>query len=327
MRTHSPLRLRAGTALAAALVTLTVPVAANAVPGTFETGTSGAQTWTTSLAHPSGQEVNARHQDGALRMREADRAPASVGTHHGYATAILAAHKLSNPANRVDATAKVSGGGVVTVDIRGLGSDGAWTAWQPARHSAPAVFDRQVDRVQARVTMTATHSSPVVRSVRFVADHTSAAPARPALAVGAHVFATREGLVGGTTANGHVITENDHFVALPSGRALSPRDTTDLSVHICNPANGACVDAPVWDIGPWNTHDDYWSPAGQRENWGDLPQGTPEAQAAYNDGYNGGLDQFGRSVLNPAGIDLADGTFADLGMGDNGYVDVTYLWT
>jgi len=32
-------------------------------------------------------------------------------------------------------------------------------------------------------------------------------------------------------------------------------------------------------------------------------------------------------VLNPAGIDLADGVFRDLGMTDNGFVNVTYLWT
>src|SRR2546421_12141395 len=35
------------------------------------------------------------------------------------------------------------------------------------------------------------------------------------------IFATREGLVGHTTANGHVIQPNDHFAALPSGTALA----------------------------------------------------------------------------------------------------------
>ena len=54
----------------------------------------------------------------------------------------------------------------------------------------------------------------------------------------------------------------------------------------------------------------------------------PEAHAARRHGYHGGLDQFGRQVKNPAGIDLADGTYwDDLGMDDNGWVDVTYLWT
>jgi len=62
--------------------------------------------------------------------------------------------------------------------------------------------------------------------------------------------------------------------------------------------------------------------------WKDLPQGKPEAQAAYQDGYNGGYDQFGRRPANPAGIDLADGTFwYDLGLSNNDWVNVTYLWT
>jgi hypothetical protein len=141
------------------------------------------------------------------------------------------------------------------------------------------------------------------------------------------VYATREGLVGGTTANGHVITPRDHFVALPSGRALSPAGTSTYSVQVCAD-NGRCETAPVWDIGPWNTHDDYWTPSATRQNWKDLPQGIPEAQAAYQNGYNGGRDQYGRQVTNPAGIDLADGTFWDgLGLTDNAWVTVTYLWT
>jgi hypothetical protein len=85
--------------------------------------------------------------------------------------------------------------------------------------------------------------------------------------------------------------------------------------------------APVWDIGPWNANDDYWNPSSQREAWHDLPQGTPEAQAAYQYGYNGGKDGSGRRVSNPAGIDLADGTFAAIGMTDNGLIEVTFLWT
>jgi hypothetical protein len=125
-----------------------------------------------------------------------------------------------------------------------------------------------------------------------------------------------------------VIRSRDHFVALPSRRGLSPNGSTQFSVRVCNPNNGRCETAPVWDVGPWNTTDDYWNPASVRQRWQDLPQGRPEAQAAFQNGYNGGRDEFGRRVTNPAGIDLADGTFADgLGMTDNGFVDVTYLWT
>ncbi|MEE3922168.1 hypothetical protein V2I01_39335 [Micromonospora sp. BRA006-A] len=99
------------------------------------------------------------------------------------------------------------------------------------------------------------------------------------------MYATREGLVGGTTANGHVIVSRDHFVALPSARGLSPKNTGDYTVRVCTTTRSRCEYAPVWDIGPWNTRDDYWNPSSVRESWKDLPQGRPEAQAAYQSGY------------------------------------------
>lgn len=140
------------------------------------------------------------------------------------------------------------------------------------------------------------------------------------------VFATREGLVGGTTANGHVITQRDHFAALPSRQGLSRKGGGERTVRVCAPSTRRCAYAPVWDVGPWNTRDDYWS--ADRESWTDLTRGMPQAQAAYEQGYNGGKDQFGRQVRNPAGIDLADGTFWDaLLLKENAWVNVTFLWT
>ena len=139
------------------------------------------------------------------------------------------------------------------------------------------------------------------------------------------VVATREGLVGGTTANGHVIVPNDHFVALPSRRALSTNFGHEHEVRVTY--RGRTVVAPVWDIGPWNTHDDYWNPPPIRETFKDLPRGKPEAEAANLEGYNGGLDERGRVVRTPAGIDLADGTFRlDLVLPDNDWVEVEFLW-
>ncbi len=140
------------------------------------------------------------------------------------------------------------------------------------------------------------------------------------------VFATREGLVGYTTANGHVIVSNDHFVSLPSFKSLCSNGGYEYEVTINY--NGKSITAPVWDVGPWNTKDDYWDPSSSREMWADLSQGLPEAQAAYENGYNNGKDQFGRTVSNPAGIDLADGTFwNDLGLVNNSWVSVNYLFT
>ncbi len=137
------------------------------------------------------------------------------------------------------------------------------------------------------------------------------------------VYGTRLGLVGATTANGHVIRERDRFVALPSRKALSPKGSYEKMVLISYKGRKAL--APVWDVGPWNTRDNYWDEV--RDMWGDLPRGVPQAQAAYFDGYNGGLDEQGRKVTAPFGIDIADGTFwDDLGMTQSDWVDVTFLW-
>ena len=105
---------------------------------------------------------------------------------------------------------------------------------------------------------------------------------------------------------------------------LAETNGSEYSVKVCS-RSGYCAWAPVWDIGPWNIYDDYWD--ANRAEYGDLDQGTPEAQAAYDDGYNNGYDDQGGMPSNPAGIDLADGTFYDVGLNDNGYVTVTYLWT
>ncbi len=138
------------------------------------------------------------------------------------------------------------------------------------------------------------------------------------------VFAHREGLVGHTTANGHVIQENDHFVALPCSCALSSNDGHEFQVKI--EYNGRTAIAPVWDVGPWNVDDNYWDLPEQRK-WSGIPQGVPQAAAAFTNGYNGGLDGSGRKVQSPAGIDIGDGTFYDLGMTASDWVNVTFLWT
>ncbi|MFQ3661545.1 MAG: hypothetical protein SNJ69_04020 [Chloroflexaceae bacterium] len=145
---------------------------------------------------------------------------------------------------------------------------------------------------------------------------------RPALAPTYRIFATREGLVGRRTANGHLIQPRDRFVALPSWTVLSPRGSDKFRVRLTY--NGRTVVVPVWDVGPWNTNDDYWSP---NRRYKDLPVGMPMAQAAVLHGYNGGRDEFGRRIRDPNGIDIADGTFwDDLQMTRNDWVDVTFLW-
>ncbi|MFD5030343.1 hypothetical protein ACFWM0_07960 [Streptomyces sp. NPDC058405] len=288
---------------------------------------SGGITWPANLTRIDADDVNVRYAQGALRIRQQDFHSASAGTEQGYGTQVLAPKKLDRPVNRVRAelSARVPSGARVSVDVRGRAEDGSWTEWREAAGTA-AALPRTVTTVQARITIWDKDGTARIQGLRLTADRgPEPRTEQRAAAFSARVFATREGLVGGTTANGHIIKPNDHFVALPSRRGLSPNGSSQYSVQVCGPAR--CETAPVWDVGPWNTRDDYWNPSATRESFKDLPQGKPEAQAAYENGYNGGLDGSGRLVANPAGIDLADGTFANVGLSDNGWVTVTYLWT
>ncbi len=90
--------------------------------------------------------------------------------------------------------------------------------------------------------------------------------------------------------------------------------------------------ARVGEAGPWNIDDNYWATVGDptpRRMFGDLPLGMPQAQAAYFNGYNGGVDQYGRKVTAPFGIDLARQVSIDIGLepGVNDWVTVSYMWT
>src|SRR5947209_5884155 len=67
------------------------------------------------------------------------------------------------------------------------------------------------------------------------------------------IYATREGLVGGRTSNGHIITSRDHFCALPSTTVVNCNGCYTYTVNIRNVSNGRVVNnVPIWDVGPWN---------------------------------------------------------------------------
>jgi hypothetical protein len=299
---------------------------------------SAAPGWSFRFDEPGPDSANVTRTAGLTTIRDTTLRRAAAGDGRGFGTEVSTPHTLPAATDRVvvrtDATTPA--GTSLTTEIRGQTAAGRWTEWCTAAGNAPTVLSDAVTAVQIRANLLtdAHQTSPALRSVTIAGAGTASArtPARApqAAAIGGRsyrVYATREGLVGGATANGHVIASNDHFVALPSTRVLNPQGRTDYSVQLCYGRSGRCVVAPIWDVGPWNEHDDYWNPSSQRGRFTDLPQGKPEAQAAYQDGYNGGRDGFGRTVGNPAGIDLADGTFADVGLTDNDWVNVTYLWT
>lgn len=301
------------------LVSLVVVTPASAV---------GAGVWVVDLAAVEPGSTNVATGAGGVRLGAEDNRAASAGT-AGRTGFAMYSHRFGVPVNGFSAQVRdvVPAGAEVAIDVRGR-SAGQWTEWTEIVPGAPAVLPVAVSDVQVRVLVAAEGATPVVEGVVVRGERLPDGPARSGDGMGFSypVFATREGLVGGTTANGHRITSRDHFVALPSRRGLAARGGGEYSVRVCA-ANGRCAWAPVWDVGPWNTRDDYWALPGVRQEWWDLPQGKPASQAAYQDGYNGGRDQFGRKVANPAGIDLADGTFWDgLKLRNNAWVTVTYLW-
>ncbi len=279
------------------------------------------------LGRPAGGTTNVTTTDGVRLASEGNRAAESVRT--GLAVYPLAPAEPANVfSTEVEAT--VPDGAELAIDVRGRDGE-RWSEWTEVRPDAPAVLPAATRDVQVRAMLSAPDgvASPQLRALTVTPSTRAAAPTAAAAGAGPtyRVFATREGLVGATTANGHRITRRDHFAALPSRRGLAGNWHGDYSVRVCAP-NGRCEWAPIWDVGPWNTRDDYWNPPRVRQNWKNLPRGRPEAQAAYLHGYHGGKDQFGRKVANPAGIDLADGMFWDgLRLTTNGWVSVTYQWT
>jgi hypothetical protein len=86
--------------------------------------------------------------------------------------------------------------------------------------------------------------------------------------------------------------------------------------------------APVKEVGPWNIRDNYWQPRRHRDMWRSLPRCKPEAEAAYFKNFHRGRDQFGRKVLNPAGVDLTPRVAHRLRLKryQNAWVYVRYPW-
>jgi hypothetical protein len=196
-------------------------------------------------------------------------------------------------------------------------------------------------------------------TANFAVTSTGAIVGGAVLGIGTYqVTGTREGLVGGTTSNGHVIVENDHFVSLPActpsncpwlaGGSTSPTlgyitDCGDACfVRVTNPATGICRVEPIFDVGPWFTNDNWWEPT-ERRNLNNLPgtvnilaQGYPGTDAArdgLNVGYglsNGiGISNVGYETGNRAAIDIADGTWVDIGFAYGagiGTVIVSMMW-
>jgi hypothetical protein len=129
-------------------------------------------------------------------------------------------------------------------------------------------------------------ASPVAPGLAKPVTVAPVAPVRPARRT-YRVLATAEGLIGGVTASGHVISMWSQGAALPHTKALGKK----LVVNYLTNSRNSTV--KVLDVGPWNIDDAYWEKA----------SGKPQAES--------GRDRFGRRT-NKAGIDLFNATWYKL---------------
>ena len=173
--------------------------------------------------------------------------------------------------------------------------------------------------------------------------------------VTASVFAEgTDGQVGTIASSGHVIQPNDNLVALPGCTESScpwvplgtgtegqygPQTTCAEDDGLCwveviSDQTGQCTVAPVHDRGPLFIRDNWWATLNQREY--DVPQGIPAAEYAADGadfGYGPGISDAGYDIEDvytyAAGIDLAEGTWNDIGLptaAGVSTVTVTMLW-
>jgi hypothetical protein len=327
MKTHLSSYLRAGVALVTAVLTISALPIQAATPS-FTTSVTAAK----GFYH--GTMSNLVLKEGRLSLGD-DTTPTTFNNGYQlFGVYTSSEHHTRNAFQKVrfGYRGNVPSGSALICEIR-TEAGGTWSGWQEVEADQLGKLisvDSSATSWQYRLSFFANDkaSSPSIQSV-IVRLLSSGAPATEARqkANATHptyrIYATREGLVGNQTANGHVIQSRDHFVALPSRTVLDCNGCSTYTVTLQNPANGLSVTEKIYDVGPWNTKDNYWHTP--RAEFTSLALGLPEAQAAYQNGFNGGNDEFGRAVANPAGIDLADGTFWDsLGMVGNGWINVTF---
>lgn len=112
------------------------------------------------------------------------------------------------------------------------------------------------------------------------------------------VFNTREGLVGGITKCGHTVQANDHFVALPVSQLCN------VQVVVRNPSTGSSDTVPKLDSGP------HFPGPGTACD----PDGSIGGDPYWNTGTRPRVESLTcETGNNNSGIDLADGTFAQVG--------------
>jgi hypothetical protein len=270
--------------------------------------------------------------NGLTLAAAAGPAPALAGAYARYGIAQSGPITFAAPLTtlHLDYSAMVPPGTSARIDLRGSIDGRRWLPWIVGlRPGAIVAFERPIVRAEYRVTLLGgLGTSPAVRDISLSAGDgpptvNAAVPGSLAVAPTFRVRATRQGMVGGRTANGFIIPPRARFVSLPSWSVLSTRGRDEYQVRLTYRGRSTVV--PVYDVGPYSGRDDYWN--AQRGGFPQLERGWPMDHAAYYEGFNGGQADKG-FVRFPTAIDVGDGAWLDdLGIhGDQAELEVTYLW-
>ena len=271
-------------------------------------------------------------RDGSFQLSPgAGAAPAVMGAWDRYGIVDGAPVRFAEPfdAVRVRYQADVPHGTAAYIAVRASADGRRWTEWSwDVASGARVLFGDARYWLQHRVVLLGNgRGTPSVSQVQMTPEagelrSRSVGREAPAYAPTYRVRVTRQGMVGGRTANGYRIKPNDRYVSLPSWKALSSKNGNEYMVRLS--ANGRSVVVPVMDVGPWNRHDNFWD--AKRETYKDLPRGWPQDHAAYYEGHNKKRAEKGL-VRYPTAVDVGDGAYWALGLkGDRATVDVTFLW-
>ena len=287
------------------------------------------QTPTTNLLESNGVLGFA---DGRIALAtDADPAAFRFGAYHRSGSLIAELPTLAATTRiRLNYDADIPSGTALHVDLRATLDGSRWLPWIVDLPSGAVVaFPGSPQHVQYRLSLMGDAlRSPVVRSVSSTpssapATYNAVAADPYAVAPTFRIKASRQGMVGGRTANGFIIPPHARFVSLPCRCVTSSRGGGEYKVRITYRGRSAVV--PVYDVGPYSVRDDYWNVV--RTGYPDLERGWPMDHAAYYEGYNGRQSDKGY-VSYPTAMDVGDGTWIDdLGIA-NGQteVEVTMLW-
>lgn len=270
-------------------------------------------------------------RDGSFQLSpDAEAAPAVMGAWEHFGLVDAARTRLDGAFESVRVTyqATVPVGTGIHVAVRASADGQRWSEWiWDVTNGARVSFGTTNTWVQQRVMLLGNDGrTPSIGQVQITPEHYDQRRAirNAALRVAPtyRLRVTRQGMVGGRTANGHRITPKDMFVSLPSWKSLSSKNGKEYMVRLT--ANGRSIVVPVMDVGPWNRNDNFWDAS--RATYKDLPRGWPQDHAAYYEGYNRGRAEKG-FVRYPTAVDMGDGAYWALGLsGAQATVDVTFLW-